>query len=261
MLLLPEDYPCEEFEDASHLLEGSESLREQAVQQGYVYFKGLVPDSAVRTVRAFVRERCAEFGWVKPNKKNPPTMLAQRGAKLTGRGWDDPTWVQFQLEVINHPEFRALALHENLTSALDTVCGEPMVLATAHHCWLKLPGSPEHTTRPHQDTFYLPDCPRMWTVWIPLIDTPLDVGPLGVIPRSHVEGDWHHIDAMTGIDVAKDVGWVTGFVNPGDIVMFGASTVHCAWSNVSPTETRLSLDVRYEPADVKGASILRPQLG
>ena len=259
MLLLPKDYPCEDFEDATPLLEDPDGLRQHGDELGFAFFKGLVPQSVVDPVRAFVRERCAEFGWVKPDEKNPPYMLAKRGAKLTGRGWDDPNWTQFQTEVINHTDFRALVLHENLTSALDAVSGVPMVLATAHHCWLKLPGSPEHTTRPHQDTFYLPDCPRMWTVWIPLIDTPLDVGPLGVIPRSHVEGDWHHIDAMTGIDMPKDVGWITGFVNPGDIVMFGAATVHCAWSNISSTLTRLSLDVRYEPADVDN-SILKPQI-
>ena len=257
MLLLPGDYPIEPFEEATPLLEKPKELQEKAVDEGYLYFKNLLPKPAVMAVRAWVREECARLGWIRRDKRNLPTMRAQKGAKLTGRGWDDPKWTQFQLDFTNNAEFRKLAKHDSIMSTLEAVAGEPMALAVAHHCWLKLPGSPEQTTRPHQDTFYLPDCPRMWTVWIPLVDTPLDVGPLGIIPRSH-ETDWHHIDAMTGIDVPTDVGWVTEAVKPGAVVMFSAATVHCAWSNVSPKLVRLSLDVRYEPKNLPGPSILRP---
>ena len=188
---------------------------------------------------------------------NPPRVLARPGARMTGRGWDDPDWIELQRAVNTSDDFHNLARFDGLMAALQAVAGEPMAVATSNHCWLKLPGSPEHTTRPHQDTFYLPDCPRMWTVWVPLSDTPLPVGPLGGVAGSHRQR-WAHIDAGTGIDMPRDVRWHTGHARPGAALLFNAATVHCAWSNMSPDLARLSLDIRYEPASLAGDSILRP---
>jgi ectoine hydroxylase-related dioxygenase (phytanoyl-CoA dioxygenase family) len=95
----------------------------------------------------------------------------------------------------------------------------------------------------------------MWSVWIPLVDTPLEVGPLAVVPGSHNKV-WRHRDHLHGIDVPRDVVWATGPVHPGDIVVYGAATVHCAWSNVSKSNVRVALDVRYEPVRTTD-SILR----
>ena len=256
-MLLAADYPIEPFEDATPLLGDSSKIHERAAELGYLYFANLLPKELLAPVRAFVREECARYGWVRRDKRNPRSMRARTRAKLTGRGWDDPNWTKFQLAFCNNADFLTLASHELILSTLEAVAGEPMAPAISHHCWLKLPGSPEHTTGPHQDIFYLPTCPRMWTVWVPLVDTPMDVGPLAIIPRSH-RRKWHHVDAMTGIQVSHDEGWATAPVSPGAIVMFDAATVHCAWSNVSPKLVRLSLDVRYEPRNLPGPSILRP---
>jgi ectoine hydroxylase-related dioxygenase (phytanoyl-CoA dioxygenase family) len=183
------------------------------------------------------------------------------GAKLEGRGWDDPRWLDFQYELSSHPDFLAMAEDRRIAGILEALFGEPAQLATVNFCWIKLPGSPEHTTLPHQDQWYLPSCPRMWTVWVPLVDTPLEVGPLGVVPGSHRGGVWPHVDRFTGIDVAPDVEWASSEVRAGDAVFFGARTVHCAWSNVSEARARVSMDIRYEPQSVGAASRLRPPGG
>jgi ectoine hydroxylase-related dioxygenase (phytanoyl-CoA dioxygenase family) len=99
---------------------------------------------------------------------------------------------------------------------------------------------------------------RMWTVWIPLSATPMEVGPLAVIPGSHRSTTLPQKDALAGIDVPHDICWATQEVSPGDVVFFSAATIHCAWSNMSPTAVRLSLDVRYEPRSTRD-SILRPR--
>jgi ectoine hydroxylase-related dioxygenase (phytanoyl-CoA dioxygenase family) len=95
----------------------------------------------------------------------------------------------------------------------------------------------------------------MWSVWFPLADTPLEVGPLGIVPGSHKKV-WPHLDRWKGIGVSNEVTWATQPVYPGDIVAYGASTVHCAWSNVSENSVRLALDVRYEPVGTPN-SVLR----
>jgi len=255
-LLLASNYPTVPLRDATDALRDPERLRALAASDGYLFLPGLLPRAAVALVRAFVRRRADALGWIAREAGDPPVWTATPGARLDGRGWDDPRWIALQREVSTHPAFRALAEDTHLMDVLATLLGEPAALATANHCWLKLPGSPEHTTRPHRDAFYLPTCPRMWTVWMPLTETPSDVGPLGVVPGSHRSGEWPQRDAMAGIDVPRHVTWATGDVHPCDVVAFGAETIHCAWANTSPTQVRVSLDVRYEPRAIEG-SILR----
>jgi ectoine hydroxylase-related dioxygenase (phytanoyl-CoA dioxygenase family) len=47
--------------------------------------------------------------------------------------------------------------------------------------------------------------------------------------------------------VGDEETWATGPLAPGDVVLFGAHTIHCAWSNVTPDLVRAAFDVRYEP--------------
>ena len=107
---------------------------------------------------------------------------------------------------------------------LEAILGEPAWLATTNFCWVKLPGSPEHTTLPHQDEWYLPHCKRMWTMWLPLVDTPLDVGPIGVVPGSHRRGVEDHFTAFSGLQIEPEVEWVSGELSSGDVVFFSART-------------------------------------
>ena len=255
--LLPSHYDTAPFERATALLDDPARLRAQAERLGYLYLPELLPLATVAAVRAFVRDHAVESGWVLPAADNPPALQARPGAHMSGRGWDDVDWIELQRAVNVDEAFANLANNERLLAVLAMVAGEPMAPATSNHCWLKLPGSPEHTTRPHQDTFYLPDCPRMWTAWVPLAETPMEVGPLGVIRGSHNER-WQHIDPWTGIDVPRTARWDTEAAGPGAVLLFNAATVHCAWSNMSADLARLSLDVRYEPASLAPVSILRP---
>ena len=259
MLLRPEHYRLTPYEDATSLLEEPELLRARAEESGYLYFADLIPAYRIDPVRAFESGLSAEYGWTNPNPENRPFQNVRQGACFDGHGWDDPRFIQLQRQVCTHPEFRGLVLDERIMRVLEIVYGEAAAVATMNQCWVKLPGDPEHTTLPHQDTFYLPACPQMWSVWIPLVDTPLEVGPLAVVPGSHKQ-IWRHTDHLHGIDVPRDVVWATGPVHPGDIVAYGAATVHCVWSNVSKSNVRVALDVRYEPMMTSG-SILRANIG
>jgi hypothetical protein len=256
MLLLPEHYPVAPLEDATALLADPSKLAERAADLGYLYFKGLMPESLVAPVRALVSGVSAGFGWSEPNPDNLPQLQVKPGAYFAEHGWDDSRFVEMQRIICGHRHFQALVQDERVTRMIEIVLGETAAIATANQCWIKLPGSPEHTTLPHQDTYYLPGCPRMWSVWYPLVDTPLEVGPLAVVPGSHRQ-EWTHVDSLTGISVPRDVTWASSDVRPGDIVAYGAATVHCAWSNVSVNHVRVALDVRYEPLATP-ESILRP---
>ncbi len=255
--LLPGHYPTEPFFDASAVAGEPARLRSIADELGYLYLRHWIRVPRLEAVRAFVRSFALAHRWIEPAKGNPPVLRARRGAGLAGRGWDDPAWIELQRDLAGLPAFAALVRCREIVGVLEAVYDEPAAVATANHCWIKLPGSPEFTTRPHRDSFYLPGCKRMWTVWVPLSHTPMNVGPLGVIAGSHRTGLWPQHDAMAGIAVPRNVTWATAAVEPGDAVFFGPDTIHCAWSNVSAHQVRVSLDLRYEPASTTG-SILRP---
>ena len=256
--LRPADFPTVPYEDATPLLADLAALRRHAGETGYLFLPGLLPDEVVGPVRAFVRDYCLRQGWLLPDEGNPPQVRVRAGARLTGRGWDDARFVELQRELRLCAPFQALGQCRAVLDILSALAGQEVWMATANYCWVKLPGSPAQTTRPHQDRFYLPACPSLWTGWVPLADIPLEVGPLGVVPRSH-HRDWPHIDAQTGIDVPADTTWATGPVRAGDVLLFDTGTVHCGWSNMSETLVRLCLDIRYEARPGAGeVTPLRP---
>lgn len=257
--LLPRDYPVTPFVATPPALAAdAPALRARAAADGYLFLPGLLPAALVADLRAFVRAECEPRGWIRPAAGNPPVFEARPGARLRGHGWDDPEWVALQRAVRLHPAFHALAGCAPVQAVLGALWGEPARPATANMCWVKLPGSPAQTTRPHQDRFYLPDTPRFQTLWVPLVTTPFEVGPLGVVPGSHAAGLRPHVDNLTGIAVTRAERWHSSAVEPGDVVFFGELTIHCAWSNVSATAVRVSLDIRYEPQSAGPETALHP---
>jgi ectoine hydroxylase-related dioxygenase (phytanoyl-CoA dioxygenase family) len=257
MLLFPRADRLVPFDDASDVIRSSDQLRARMQESGYVYLRGFVPDARVGDVRAFVRDYGVRMGWLEPDANNGPTLVARAGARLQRRGWDDPDWIALTRAVNADACFRALCEFTPLLDLLETLLGEPGAPAATNFCWLKLPGTPEHTTLPHQDVYYLRECPRVLTVWVALVDTPMEVGPLGVVPGSAKLGLWHHENTTSGATVPADTTWASNAVRAGDVVVFDAHTIHCAWSNVSPRLARLSADLRYEPQSIT-PSVLRP---
>jgi len=255
--MLPGERRVSPFNESSQLLDEREELRSVAKDQGYLHFRGLIPESLLAPVRAFTREAFVNVGWVQEDAKNQPIMQAMPDAKLSGKGWDDRDWVKFQPVFCKHPDFLALAEAPFIMDIHEAVMGEPAWLASMNFCWIQLPGCPEQTTLPHQDEWYLPHCDSMWTLWVPLVDMPLDVGPLGVVPGSQRRDVKDHFTAFSGLQVEPKVDWVSNEVKAGDVVFFSSRTIHCAWSNVSPKLAQVSAEIRYEPRSVGEDSKLR----
>jgi ectoine hydroxylase-related dioxygenase (phytanoyl-CoA dioxygenase family) len=258
-LLLPEEREVYPLVESSHLLGDPGALQAKAQEDGYLHFREFVPESLLGPVRAFTREAFAKFGWVQGASDNIPQMKAVPNAKLSGRGWDDQDWVQFQPAFSKHPDFLALAESQLVMDILEAILGEPVWLASMNFCLIQLPGSPEHTTLPHQDQWYLPRCDSMWSMWAPLVDMPMEIGPIGVVPGSQQRRVGDHFTAFSGLQVEPKVVWASNDVHAGDVVFFSSRTIHCAWSNMSPTFAQVSADIRYEPRSVGEKSKLRKQ--
>ena len=104
------------------------------------------------------------------------------------------------------------------------------------------------------------DATRMLTVWFSLQDTPIDKGPLMVVPGSHKSGLLPHCPNYMGnsplfaggTQVPEDLFAAEDAiplpVKRGDAIFMHKQTVHGSYPNVS-NDVRWSFDLRYNPTD------------
>ena len=94
---------------------------------------------------------------------------------------------------------------------------------------------------------------NMLTVWFPLLDAPIESGPLKVIPGSHKGGLLTHCGDFGAKGVMQipthlfdEEGAVPVPLNRGDLVIMNKRTVHGSLPNISD-DIRWSFDLRYNP--------------
>jgi hypothetical protein len=220
-----------EILSAHQPLTGSEDLppsglATRAESDGYLYFRGLLDPRLVEALRSRVEE------------------LHQRLPVTAGAAHDDPRFLELQRAVALLPEWDALrrcpaipdTLRGILGSAVDCQCGDV--------CRVVAPGAAATATPPHQDGFFLRRPERFWTVWIPLGDCPLRLGPLAVLPASHREGIRPHSENRIA-DAEASGWWAASSMRIGDVLMFDSETIHRACPNLTGDTIRFSADFRY----------------
>ncbi|HEY3742095.1 MAG TPA: hypothetical protein VGL53_19720, partial [Bryobacteraceae bacterium] len=141
------------LEDSTPLIGNQLQLRERAIRDGFLFFRGLVPDATVLDLRRIVLEYASRIGWL-DRQASPDEALAAPGKRIGF--YEDPDWVNLQAHVQNSevmwrlgdavPIHRALHAVENRSSYL--------CLSTANTCRVVSP-HPDLVTQPHQDANYL----------------------------------------------------------------------------------------------------------
>jgi ectoine hydroxylase-related dioxygenase (phytanoyl-CoA dioxygenase family) len=219
--------------DSLHISEPSlvhSALRARALEEGYLHCPSVIDPQKIAAARDRVLEGCARRGWLDPHA--PPI------------DYHHPDWVSLQAELLHGPALNALRTDESLHRILRAVIGnEPRVL---HADVIRIAFPHAAPTPPHQDAHYLRD-ESIWIAWLPLDETPLDRGPLAVIPGSHCTGLRPHLgdslDALSA-EPRPDDRWHASPLAPGDLLLFQALTVHRALPNQS-SAIRLSVDYRF----------------
>lgn len=169
---------------------------------------------------------------------------------------DTPMWV-------GKAVFSALT-NPSLLDAVESIIGSEIYSNPVQHVRLK---PPEHLTPKnengvvqlgatpwHQDNgVVLPEADEtnILTVWFPLLDAPVEAGPLKVIPYSHREGLLTHCpggpgglaipDSLLQMDQELPIP-----LKRGDVLFLTKRTAHASLSNVSDN-IRWSFDLRYNP--------------
>jgi hypothetical protein len=114
------------------------------------------------------------------------------------------------------------------------------------------PAREAYTTKAHQDFPNVQGTTEVYTAWIPLIDVPMETGPLQIAAGSHRAGvyDFHIGGGAGGIEIRDPLegSWVSGGFAVGDVLLFHAMTVHKGVANRGD-RLRMSMDVRFQRAD------------
>jgi len=231
--------------DATGLLGDAEALRMRMQRDGYLFIRGLLPREAVSGVQRQVGELARAAGWLRAD-----APVEEARADLAGFCVDpEPGYLEV-LRRINHLEdYHALKHHPALMEFLEGLLGGAVLAHPRVLCRNIFPAREEYTTKAHQDYPNVQGTEEVYTAWIPLIDIPVEAGPLQVAAGTHVEGvyDFHIGAGAGGIEITDplDGRWHGGAFAAGDVLFFHSMTVHKGVPNLGD-RLRMSMDVRFQ---------------
>ena len=223
-----------------------ERMKDALQSKGYILIRGLIPQSDITNLLREVTNVLSDAGWFKPGF-DPLDRVAAEGAAC---GDPDPDFKHTYQQVFNLEAFHALPHHLALRRAMNMIVGDRILIHPKPIGRLIFPNCERLTVHAHQDYRFMGGDPECFTVWIPLHDCPLAVGPLKILEGSHLLGYQQHDDQDLHVpeipagSLASDQ-WVSGPINAGDVLMFHSLTVHAASPNVS-NQLRISLDCRFQ---------------
>ena len=238
--------PVGELQVANHLLNDFEKLSTLYHEEGYLFFRNVLDESAVVKARQeFVR------------------VLQRQGVAKVDES--EAVWTGAGLDQIDDDALYALDGYQELLDLESTrgfvegIFAEPVFMYRNVDIRFALPNDEKHLTPSHQDHFFIRQTERFRTVWIPLMNIERKVGGLAVAARSHHGGLLEHVEHETAYSYIfrgrKQRGvpleripqtWLTADYRPGDLLVFHSLMIHRALPNTSD-RIRLSLDTRYQP--------------
>lgn len=241
----------DELTDASPSLGDPDGLRGRLADDGYLFFRGLIPVDDVAGVRSGVRGVLEGAGWVAPGS-TPDRPLPTQAAVREGSDGYLGAYVGIQ----RLQGFHELAHHAAVVEVMADIIDEPLLVHPRKIARTSLPQDDEYT-RPHQDYRLIQGTVDTLTCWVPLGDCPATLGSLRMLRGSHHQG-LIEADAGKGpgglqVEVSDDdPDWRTTDYAAGDVIVFTSLTVHGALRN-NEDRLRFSADFRYQ-------SLLEPVL-
>lgn len=260
--------PSKTYIDATPLLDDVDSLRKQADQDGYLFFKNFYNVDAIMEVRKQIASILDKHGLL---NKDFPTLdgvvdLKSIHEKLTledvnWNGVGVPEYIYKEVQKLE--VFHALAHDQKILTLFQTLFGEPAFPHPRHIARIMLPHRQLITTPSHQDFLHIQGAEKTWTCWMPLGDAPEKMGSLSMLEGSHKAG-------LLGIVKAPGAGglesilcglgyeWVSGDFTIGDMITFHSHTVHRGMPNQIKNRIRISADMRFQPinAPIESRSLL-----
>jgi hypothetical protein len=247
----------QQFTDSSDLIHDGAALAERMRRDGYLFLRGLLPRADVAALQRQIGEIARDAAWL---RRDQPVESAI--ADLSGFCVDpDPTYLQTLRRINRLEDYHALKHHPALIGLFERMLGGPILPHPRVLMRNIFPAREEYTTKAHQDFPNVQGTTEVYTAWMPLIDCPMEVGPLQVAVGSHTAGvyDFGIAGGAGGIEIKDKLEgrWVSGAFSVGDVLVFHSMAVHKGVPNRSD-RLRMSMDVRYqlvsEPFNIDNAN-------
>lgn len=245
------------FINSSDLVADGAALKARMDRDGYLFLPGLLPRNDIAGLQRQIGEIAREAGWL---RRDCP--VADAIADPAGFCVDpDPTYLMTLRRINRLESYHALKHHPLLLDLLERMLGGPILPHPRVLMRNIFPAREEYTTKAHQDFPNVQGTTEVYTAWMPLIDCPMQVGPLQIARGSHTAGvfDFGIAGGAGGIEITDPLEgtWVSDDFAPGDVLLFHSMTVHKGLPNRSD-KLRMSMDVRYqlvsEPFNIDNAN-------
>lgn len=244
------------------------ALREQFRAQGYLWLKGFFDREAVLDFRGRFFSAFADLGLTAPGSD-------PREGRFSGHTPGQRAVNQRLMEFVRSAAYESFCLQEKLWRLYDAFLEGPSYLHKRKIVRYTVP----HTTRAtgaHYDLIYLRSgTDRVCSSWIPLGDTPVEMGGLVYLENSdalgrRMEADFSRVNRSLSREEQinafnKNMGkgwltqdlktlaenadsrWLVADYEAGDMVVHSAYMIHAATDNRDPEgRLRLSTDIRYQ---------------
>jgi ectoine hydroxylase-related dioxygenase (phytanoyl-CoA dioxygenase family) len=233
---------------SNDLLGDRDALRARMADDGYLYFRELLDRERVLSVRRDVSEILAARGWLADGDR----LDDAKAIGVPVREGDEEFFLAYD-EVQKLESFHSIAHDEPLLTAVREALGETAFPHPLKVARLIFPSEPQVSTPPHQDFLNNQGTPTLTAAWIPLGDCPMQQGTLAVLRGSHRFGVLPlgfslgpgNRQAVVPNEMRDRLTWVTNDFSAGDVLLFGALTVHASLHNATDG-MRLSVDFRYQ---------------
>ena len=234
--------------DSSPLLGDPDALQKRMDEDGYLLLRGLVDRDRLAAVHRDFLDILSDQGWI----ADGDALEEMRPVGPLVREGEDDFFAAYD-QVQKLESFHTLAHDAGLSGAVRDVVGTTAFPHPLKVARLIFPGAPAVSTPPHQDFLNNQGTAELTATWIPLHDCPMQSGTIAVLRGSHRFGvlplEWHmgpgNRQAVMPEEMQEKLRWVTTDMQAGDVLVFGAMTVHAALNNAS-FGMRLSVDFRYQ---------------
>jgi Phytanoyl-CoA dioxygenase (PhyH) len=227
----------DELSSANALLGDPGTLRRRLAEDGYLFFRGLLPAAAVHAAAERVMATLRGGGWI----DGRGLASADRRALNPREALGDPAF----RAAITSREFNQIPYLAELRRTIRTVLGPHAFSYPSKVLRAIYPERPPGVTRGryvHQD-YGVSGVQDMLTTWVPLTDIPVSLGGLAVRPGSHLGPP-----LRPHVLRPRERGWATADYRAGDALVFHCLTSHAALPNREQS-LRLSGDFRWQCPD------------
>jgi len=235
-----------DFTDSTGIIADGPALAARMAQDGYLFFRGLLPRDEVAEVRRQFLAQAETGGWL---KRDRPAGSAQ--AHLANACKDpEPVYLKTFIPMWQLESLHRLKHHPNIVGVFERMFDEPCLvhpLLVARNIFPQTENF-DFTTGAHQDRIHIGGG-TSYACWVPLGDCPREKGSLMMAAGSHKEGvrDFAIASGAGGLETVGDFTgqWVGSDFAMGDAVIFMDTIVHKALPNRTG-ELRQSFDARYQ---------------